>query len=156
MAHRLRSSLAVDLPQNNLAPSAAGEVGPRTPVPEQGSPTTEPPLQIAQPQNHTASRSSTDMHISENDVSAGDATIEGMQELAAASSALLTVTHDMSTAHKQVRRAQGVTSKVPSTLGSLALMAVVSVKVKTHYSDAVHFHPPLSLVGDGGAFVQRS
>ncbi|CAN0188360.1 unnamed protein product, partial [Scytosiphon promiscuus] len=97
------SALAVDLPKSNRASSVGGEAGLTTPVPEQDSPAKEPPLQPAQVKNHEALRSSTDTSVSENDISTGDSTIAGTQELAAAASALLVVTRDVSNAHKQGR-----------------------------------------------------
>lgn len=103
MIYRFRSALAMDLPKSNPASSVGGGAGFRTLVPEQDSPATEPPLQTTPPQNNVASRSSTDTHVPENDIATCESTIAETQELAEASSALLAVTHKMSTAHDQVR-----------------------------------------------------
>ncbi|CAM9898503.1 unnamed protein product, partial [Hapterophycus canaliculatus] len=106
------SALAVDLPKSNPRSSVGGEAGFRTPVTEQDSPATDPPLQTSRPQDHAASRSATDMNVSENDVSARDSTIAGTQDPAAVSSPPLAVAHDVSTALNQATVAHS--SSVPT------------------------------------------
>ena len=76
--------------------SAETEPEVRTPAPEQD------PAAVDQPAN-TPSRSPTSTNASERDSPAGDSqpSAAGMQELVAASSALLSATRDVSTTHNQ-------------------------------------------------------
>lgn len=98
------SALAVDLPAEDITASIAKEAEDGMPAPQQAPPVVEQPLRTAQPPKNTPSRSPTSTNVSENDSPAGDSqpSAAGMQELVAASSALLSVTRDVSTAHNQV------------------------------------------------------
>lgn len=95
--HCVCSALAVDLPAKDTTASVGKEA-------EVGTPTPELPLRTAQPPESTPSRSPTSTNVSENGSPVGDSppSAAGMQELVAASSALLSVTGDVSTAHNQV------------------------------------------------------
>eukprot|EP00752_Nemacystus_decipiens_P003346 g3095.t1 len=95
------SALAVDLPAKDpTALPKEAEAG--TPAPEQDTPAAEHP-------KNTPTRSPTSTNVSENGSPGGDPqppSAGGMQELVVASSALLAVARDVSTAHNQVLTAQ--------------------------------------------------
>lgn len=75
----------------------------KPPASEQAPPALEPPMTSTQHQSNTAvSRSRTGTHVSENTSPEGESSPAEMQELSAASSAILAVTRDASTAHSQV------------------------------------------------------
>lgn len=100
----LYSALAVDLPAKDPTSSVGKETEVGTSALEQGPPAVEEPLRTAQHQTTTPSRSPTSTNISDNDSPVGDSqpSAAGMQELVTASSALMSVTRDVSTAHNQV------------------------------------------------------
>ncbi|CAM9257781.1 unnamed protein product [Ectocarpus sp. 8 AP-2014] len=101
------SSLAVDLPSKDLMSTVGIEAEAKTPASEQGPPALEPPMTSTQHQPNTAvSRSPTGTHVSDSTSPEGESSPAGIQELSAASSALLAVTRDASTAHSQVTAAQ--------------------------------------------------
>lgn len=91
------SALAVDLPAKN--PTATASVGKEaevgTSTPDQGPPVVDRPLRTSAPVSENEN---------ENESPVGDSqpATAGMQELVSASSALLSATRDVSTAHNQV------------------------------------------------------
>lgn len=98
------SALAVDLPAKDPTASVGKEAEVGAPAPEQGPSPVEQPLRTVQPSTNTPSRSPTSASVSENDspVGVSQPSAAGMQELVSASSALLSVTRDVSTTHTQV------------------------------------------------------
>ncbi|CAM9626673.1 unnamed protein product [Ectocarpus sp. 12 AP-2014] len=101
------SALAVDLPTKDLMSTFGIEAEAKTPASEQGPPALEPPMTSTQHQpNAAVSRSPTGTHVSDNTSPEGESSPAGMQELSAASSTLLAVTRDASTAHSQATAAQ--------------------------------------------------
>jgi len=98
----LCSALAVDLPQKDPT-SLSSEAEAGTPAPGQGPSATELALRATQPNTPSRSPTST-TNVSEDTSSVGDSTLAtaGMHELVGASSALLAVARDVSTAQNQV------------------------------------------------------
>lgn len=121
-----------------------------TPASEQGPPALEPPMTSTQHQPNTAvSRSPTGTHVSENTSPEGESIPAGMQELSAASSAVLAVTRDASTAHSQVPwrgRCVGFDSEIVDDTSSLC-MQTLTLRLCPSFS---------SPLGDGGTVVQRA
>lgn len=122
----------------------------KTPASEQGPPALEPPMTSTQHQPNTAvSRSPTGTHVSDNTSPEGESSPAGMQELPAASSALLAATRGASTAHSQVPcrgHSVGFHSEIVDDMGSLC-----------NETFTLRLCPYISLpLGSGGTVVQRS